>query len=220
MQFVQEWGHPEPLPSVSTPTPTLTHLTLTHLTLTHLTLTPSRSGFCVPENPFAFVTLDKMGMIARLGGADPASQRDEQVQARQPSSIPSELLDSILSETSLLDEDDEPFLVHANGHVNLALFALLRMVIDGAVDLESPLIVEAMEAGVPVAVDVALQTETREDAEARRRRTQCVEALSWACEARRRMLEESAGARGAARVLRMSELGLLKDFVLCLKSSP
>jgi len=190
----------------------------TPLTLTPLTLTRSRSGFCVPENPFGFVTLDKMGMIARLGGADPASQRDGQVRARQPSSIPPELLDSILSETSLLDEDDEPFLVHANGHVNLALFAILRMVIDGAVDLESPLIVEAMEAGVPVAVDVALQTETREDAEARRRRAQCVEALSWACEARRRMLEESAGARGAARVLRMSELGLLDDFGSRLKS--
>ena len=156
-------------------------------------------GFCVPENPFTFVTLDKASL-------------KEIVEEK----LPRKLIDELRSETSLLDEDDEPFLIHANGYVNLALFAFLQMVVNGKVDPEDARIVEAMDSGVPVLLSEALAVEDGGgDVDTKKRHDQCVDALKSACEQRRRGLDVGGGGRqapDAAVCLRRSELDILERF--------
>ena len=181
-------------------------------------------GFCVPENPWAHVTLDKRLVVECLwdcAGGKPVNRRHPL----------RSLHDKIVDQTSLLDEDDEPFMVHSNGHVNVALFAFLRMVIEGASQagtereagretdglkegdiLDNPQIVEAMNDGTPVAVDEAL----RPSGDDPRWSDKCREALRRACAARSKVLERDGGddsSRGgpdAAQCLRSSELRLIR----------
>jgi len=182
-------------------------------------------GFCVPENPFSYVTLDKRVVVEHVWECVGGKAVDRNHPLRS-------VYDLIVDQTSLLDEDDEPFMVLSNGHVNVALFAFLRMVIDGAPEagvelasrpeaerdiLDNPRIAEAMADGTPVAVDEALLPGRDSGGDGKRWSGRCREALMRACAARSEGLMRaerdmsSRGAPEAARCLRQSETTLVQQ---------
>ena len=179
-------------------------------------------GFCVPENPFSYVTLDKRLVVEYLWDCNVGKSVDRKHPMRF-------LYDRIADQTSLLDEGDEPFMIHSNGHVNVALFAFLRMVIDGASVaeieheselerdiLDNPRIVEAMTEGMPVVVDDALRSSGGSCGDGQRWAEKCREALRRACMARSKALVRdgkdklSCGGPEVAQCLRSSEEKLIR----------
>ena len=157
-------------------------------------------GFCPLENPFSYVTLDKAMVVDFLWDCKGGS-----VSQKHPLR---DLYDRILDQTSLLDEDEEPFMIHPNGHVNVALFALLRMIIDGSSTapdddqnngasdlLDNPWIVGAMTKGVAVPVADALVPK-RLKGRTSRWVEKCRTALRLACERRLEALTRDINGRG------------------------
>lgn len=102
-------------------------------------------GFALRDNPFTVVTLNKRSVVnacaTQIEAADQKSTSTGQPSKRakrgkegaSSGAAPGDgLLGLLETETSLLDEDEEPFEVMANGHMGPALFITLRMLCSGA----------------------------------------------------------------------------------------
>lgn len=87
-------------------------------------------GFCLMQNPFTAVQLEKHGLLSEFkaqylkGGAGREKNRyNDDIESIE------NFLRDIGDKTELLDEDEEPFLIYSQAHVNISLCVLLYLLI-------------------------------------------------------------------------------------------
>lgn len=122
-------------------------------------------GFCVPENPFTYVNLDKNVLVQSiremLATTNPRKKVKPLIDRIR---VFEELCDIIKDQTELLDNEtgEEPFLIYPEGHVSVTVYVFVFIVVSGMCDISissvehvlslNPALLEALDVGVPVSI--------------------------------------------------------------------
>lgn len=178
-------------------------------------------GFCVPQNPFSYVRLNKSRVIDSLRESWPKESKKRRGRHGKPAEQVDAVLAMLKDQTGLIDDsDDEPFMIFPNGFVNISICIFCLVIVHSLLDTEYSSIEDLVEkddhvtavidGGVPVRLIDFLTSICPHDPHGR---ALCMDAFVDAVRERRKTYETVAGTPlPAAQVLRDSEIEILDQF--------
>lgn len=190
-------------------------------------------GFCVPENPFTFVSLDKSCVFSAVENLVKRTAKRRKIQGKN---VYGSIQQILVEQTMLADEsDDEPFHLHPNGYISVSILVYLITMIHGlcGVDVDpveeflATHATEALNNPEPVSMSWALshiesslvKQHHIADSLVSDMTQNLTDALIEATE--RRLMgygqAEMNSVQEAAKILRDSEITILKDFLAAIK---
>ena len=193
-------------------------------------------GFCVPENPFTFVSLDKIHVFSAVEKSVKRTAKRRKIQGKN---VYDSIQQILVEQTMLADEsDDEPFHLHPNGYISVSILVYLITMIHGlcGVDIDpveeflAKHAAEALDNPEPVSISWALShiesSLTHQhhiaDSLVSDMTQNLTDALIEATERRlmaygRADMTLQNSVQQASKILRDSEVTILKDFLAAIK---
>ena len=179
-------------------------------------------GFCLPENPFNYVRLNKRRVIDSLRESWPKESKKRRGRHGKPEEQFDAVLAMLKDQTGLIDDsDDEPFILFPNGYVNVSICIFCLVIVHSLLDTsyssiedlveKDDHVTEVIDGGVPVRFVDFLSSICPVDV---RCRDLCMDAFVDAVLERRKAYGTVSGTSplAAAQVLRDSEIKILDQF--------
>jgi N-lysine methyltransferase SETD6 len=196
-------------------------------------------GFCLPENPFTYVTLRKECILKEFDDLFVSGHPGKRTKG--PVEDDGQLFQNLCSimrdQTELLSDQvgEEPFLLYPEGYVSLTVYVFITLVILGMCDVDignvedalslNADLMAALDASIPVSFEQAVRESSKIVSCSKERvaaiATMCVKALGASARERREVSEKihptkaskTSSAAHVAETLRSSEQCILHRFI-------
>ncbi len=192
-------------------------------------------GFCVPENPFTFVTLDKNQIFSAVEESVKRTTKRRKIQGKN---VYDSIQQMLVEQTMLADDsDEEPFHLHPNGSISVSILVYLVTMIHGLCGVDIDPIEEFLDKNAsevvnnpePMPIAWALsfiknslvQQHQINESIVSDRTENLRNALLEAAQQRLMAYGQMTPAQKwlqASKILRDSEMAILKDFIAIIKN--